>query len=35
VSFPEHTTSWVKMTFTGVTAGKEFNDLCVSEARFH
>ena len=28
------TTSSVKMTFTGVKAGKEYNDLCVSELSF-
>ncbi len=34
VSFPAHTTTKVRVTFTGVKAGKEFNDLCISEATF-
>lgn len=34
ITFPAVTTTSVKMTFTGITAGKEFNDLCVSEAWF-
>ncbi len=32
ISFPAHTTSKVRVTFTGVKAGSEFNDLCISEA---
>jgi hypothetical protein len=32
ISFPAHTTSKVRLTFTTVNKGKEFNDLCVSEA---
>ena len=34
VTFPTRQTSMVKITFDGVTAGKEFPDLCVSEAYF-
>jgi hypothetical protein len=34
VSFPAHTTSKVRVTFTEVTRGKEYNDLCMSEAAF-
>lgn len=34
VSFPAHTTSSVRLNFTAVTKGKEYNDLCVSELRF-
>ncbi len=34
VSFPAHTTSKVKMTFTGIAKGKEYNDLCISELHF-
>lgn len=34
VAFPAHATSSVKMTFTTVVKGKEFNDLCISEATF-
>jgi hypothetical protein len=34
VSFPEKSTSTVKVTFGSVVKGKEFNDLCVSEAYF-
>jgi hypothetical protein len=34
IEFPAHTTSSVKVTFTTVVAGREYNDLCVSEARF-
>ncbi len=34
ISFPEHETSKVRITFTEVYKGKEFNDLCVSEAYF-
>lgn len=34
VTFPSHTTNKVRITFNGVTVGKEFNDLCVSEAYF-
>jgi len=35
VTFPAHTTSSVRITFDGVSKGKEFNDLCVSEAYFY
>ena len=35
VTFPAHTTSTVKISFDGITKGKEFNDLCVSEAYFY
>lgn len=35
VTFPAHTTSSVRITFDGIAKGKEFNDLCVSEAYFH
>jgi len=34
IKFAAHTTSSVKMTFTKVIKGKEYNDLCVSEAVF-
>ncbi len=34
VSFPAHATSSVRLTFGEVIAGKEFNDLCISEAHF-
>lgn len=34
VSFSPHQTSSVKLTFTGVAKGKEYNDLCISEAYF-
>ena len=34
VSFSPRTTSKVKVTFTEVKKGKEFNDLCISEAVF-
>jgi hypothetical protein len=34
VAFPAHTTTSVKVTFGGIVKGKEFNDLCVSEASF-
>ncbi|MBA2320604.1 MAG: discoidin domain-containing protein [Deltaproteobacteria bacterium] len=34
IPFPAKSTSSVKMTFTGVAKGKEFNDLCLSEAYF-
>jgi hypothetical protein len=34
ITFPSKSTSSVKMTFTGVVKGKEFNDLCISEAYF-
>lgn len=34
ITFPAHSTSSVRMTFTEVKAGKEFNDLCISEAYF-
>jgi hypothetical protein len=35
VTFPAHTTSSVKISFDGISKGKEFNDLCLSEAYFH
>jgi hypothetical protein len=34
LTFPAHTASSVRMTFSGIVKGKEFNDLCVSEAYF-
>ena len=34
VDFPAHSTSSVRMTFSTVVKGKEFNDLCISEASF-
>lgn len=34
VSFPARQTSSVKVTFKGVTRGKEYNDLCISELVF-
>lgn len=34
VTFPAHTTSTVRITFDAIAKGKEFNDLCVSEAYF-
>lgn len=34
VSFPAHTTSKVKVTFTGVVRGMTYNDLCISEMNF-
>lgn len=34
ISFPRRETTKVKVTFTEVYTGKEFNDLCVSEAYF-
>lgn len=34
LSFPTKTTSKVRVTFTEVKKGKEFNDLCISEAVF-
>lgn len=34
VSFPSTSTSKVRLTVTGVMKGKQFNDLCLSEARF-
>ncbi|MBN2799562.1 MAG: discoidin domain-containing protein [Deltaproteobacteria bacterium] len=34
ISFTSHQSSKVKMTFTTVVQGKEFNDLCISEAWF-
>jgi len=34
VAFDPRTTTSVKMTFTEVVRGKEYNDLCISEARF-
>ena len=35
VTFPAHSTSSVRITFDAIAKGKEFNDLCVSEAYFH
>lgn len=32
ITFPAHTTSSVRVTFTAVKKGSEFNDLCISEA---
>lgn len=32
IAFPPHTASKVRLTFTGVKKGSEFNDLCISEA---
>ncbi len=34
IPFPAKSTSSVKITFTTVAKGKEFNDLCISEAYF-
>jgi hypothetical protein len=34
ITFPAHDTSKVRITFTGVKKGSEFDDLCVSEAYF-
>jgi hypothetical protein len=34
VTFPAHLTSSVKVTFDEVVLGKEYNDLCLSEAHF-
>jgi hypothetical protein len=34
ITFPARTTSSVKVTFTKVMKGKEYNDLCLSEAYF-
>jgi len=34
VTFPAKTTSSVKISFSAITRGKEFNDLCISEAYF-
>jgi len=34
VEFPPHSTTTVKVTFTEVVKGTEYNDLCVSEAQF-
>jgi hypothetical protein len=34
VTFPSHQTSSVRVTVTEVSKGKEYNDLCISEARF-
>lgn len=34
IEFPRHTTNNVKISFTTVVKGKEFNDLCISEAVF-
>ena len=35
IAFTPVSTSKVKITFDKVAKGKEFNDLCISEARFH
>jgi len=35
VSFPAKSTSSVRITFDAIAKGKEFNDLCISEAYFH
>jgi len=34
IAFPSKSTSNVTITFTGISKGKEFNDLCISEAYF-
>lgn len=34
VTFPPRLTSSVRVTFTGIVRGKEYNQLCISEARF-
>ncbi len=34
ITFAAHTTSKVKIKFDEVARGKEFNDLCISEAYF-
>ncbi|MBT3220170.1 MAG: hypothetical protein HN348_13865 [Proteobacteria bacterium] len=34
ITFPSHKTSSVRVTFDEVLQGKEFNDLCISEANF-
>jgi hypothetical protein len=34
VEFPSKTTSSVRVTFTEVYRGKEYNDLCISELYF-
>ena len=34
LTFPAHSTSKVKVTFSGIVNGKEYNDLCMSELRF-
>lgn len=34
IAFPPHQTRSVRITFTGIARGKEFNDLCISEAWF-
>jgi hypothetical protein len=34
VAFPAHSTTSVRMTFSTIIKGKEFNDLCISEASF-
>lgn len=34
ISFTPKTTSTVRITFDAIRKGKEFNDLCISEARF-
>ncbi len=34
ITFPAHNTTSAKLSFTTVAKGKEFNDLCISEAAF-
>lgn len=34
IPFPAHATGKVRMTFTGVQKGKEFDDLCIAEANW-
>ena len=34
IAFTEHRTDSVKVEFTGVSKGKEYNDLCIAEAYF-
>ena len=34
ITFPETSTSKVRLTFDEIKAGSEFNDLCISEAAF-
>ncbi|MEN9786124.1 MAG: type protein [Pseudomonadota bacterium] len=34
ITFPAHATGKVRMTFTGVQKGKEFDDLCIAEANW-
>jgi hypothetical protein len=34
ISFPAKTTSSVKISFTSIAKGKEYNDLCIAEAYF-